>query len=78
MKHTQNCLKKKKNQLTCAIRTQPSQQLKSYVSFNTHGTRVYLEYVSSPLKKERTELLMLWKRWQLSARSCPHAERGQI
>lgn len=41
----------KKFQLTCAIRTQSSQQLKSYVPFNTHWTSMYLEYVSSPLKK---------------------------
>lgn len=51
MTHTQNCLKKKENELTCAIGTQPSQQLKSYVSFNAHGTSVDLEYVSSPLKR---------------------------
>lgn len=42
-------------QLTCAVRTQPSQQLKPDVPLHTHGTSVDLEDVSSPLKEREEE-----------------------
>lgn len=38
--------------LTCAVRTQSSQQLKPDVSFHTHRTSMDLKYVSSALKEK--------------------------
>lgn len=67
--------------LTCAIRTQSSQQLKSYVPFNTHGASVDLEYVSPPLEKHRRQKCSHYERGDdltCSQCSCPLPQQGQM
>lgn len=65
-------------QLTCAVGTQPSQQLKSDVPLHTHGTSVDLEDVSAPLRERENRGVHGMKEVMTPACSCLCPQHRQM